>query len=280
WGAAAFWSGSSTRALDVSDRRARYGLSAGTLYAATHVGFLAGTLLLGPIGNAWGPPAAFYVALHATAVGVVVLAFLPRRDFPREAPTLRGIVKMAFSPKGGIVAFLLLTSSLGFGLLLGAFSERVEDTFGLAWGGVIAAAYPAARLFMAFVGATLSDALGRHRVFFGAFALASLCLAASTVSEHAVSLALAALALGALNGAVPPTAMALIGDSADRSRRRLAYGALFVWRDLGVAAAIVFSKMLQVMRGEYDAPFAAFAAIFGVCAVPALLLGRRTDERL
>jgi MFS family permease len=280
WGAAAFWSASSTRILDVTDRRRRYGLSAGTLYAGTHGGFLVGTLLLGALGKAWGAPTVFYAALNATAIGVFVLAWLPRRDIRREAPAWRTLTDMALSPKGASVAFLLLTSSLAFGLLLGAFSEHVEERFGLAWGGMIAGAFSLARLVLGFAGTTLSDTLGRHRVFFAAFALASAGLAASVAWEHVAALVLASFALGALGGIVPATATALIGDSADRARRPLAYGALFVWRDMGVGVAIVLGSILRVVHGGSEGTFLVFAIIFAACAVPALLLGRRAGDRL
>lgn len=286
WGAAAVWSGSSTRMLDVTEDagrprgRRRYGAASGILYGGTHAGFLTGVLLLGALRHRFGGFTLYWVGVNVTAVAVLVLTCLPRRDIPRETPTLGALLRMALSAKGATVGFFLLTSSLGFGLLLAALDEYASGRHSGAVVPFVLAGFPAARLVVSFAGGILSDFFGRHRLFLISFALGAVGLIGCVLYKHPASVALAALFLGALHAAVPVAAMALIGDSAHRSRRPLAYGALFVWRDLGVVIAILASRVLQVHMGGFDAVLLVFGVVFGLCCIPAALLGKRAAEQL
>jgi MFS family permease len=91
--------------------------------------------------------------------------------------------------------------------------------------------------------------------------------------------ALAAGTLGLLNGAVPVVASAMVGESADRARRPLAYGTLFVWRDLGVVVATLWGQVLMQGAGDFGLTFRSFAAVFLVCGLVSLLLQRYAAER-
>jgi len=277
WGGACVWSGSSTRMLDVTDGNRRYGAAGSILYGGTHAGFLVGVLLLGALRNHFGGFTVYFVAVNITAVAVLILTALPRRDIPRETPTLRALIQIGFSARGATVGFFLLTSSLGFGLLLGAMDEYASSRHTAGLVPLVLASFPAARLVMCLVGGILSDFIGRHRVFLGGFALSAAGLIGCVVYEHPASVALAALFMGALHAAIPVVAMALIGDSADSSRRPLAYAALFVWRDLGIVIAILLSRILQVHTGGFEAVLLTFGVLFALCCIPAALLGRRAD---
>lgn len=237
-------------------------------------------LLLGALRHRFGGFTLYWVAVNVTAVAVLVLTCLPRRDIPRETPTLGALVRMALSAKGATVGFFLLTSSLGFGLLLAALDEYASGRHSGAVVPFVLAGFPAARLVVSFAGGILSDFFGRHRLFLISFALGAVGLIGCVLYKHPASVALAALFLGALHAAVPVAAMALIGDSAHRSRRPLAYGALFVWRDLGVVIAILASRVLQVHMGGFDAVLLVFGVVFGLCCIPAALLGKRAAEQL
>ncbi|MGD8239397.1 MAG: MFS transporter [Armatimonadota bacterium] len=280
WGAAAVWSGSSTRMLDVTDTRERYGAASSFLYGGTHAGFLVGVVLLGMLRTRFGGFTVCWVAVNITAVAVLVLTRLPRRDIPRETPSLRALAGMALSAKGATVGFFLLTSSLGFGLLIAALDEYVGGRHSARLVPFVLASFPAARLVVSFAGGILSDRFGRHRVFLAGFGLTAAGLIGCVIYEHPASVALAALFMGGLHAGIPVAAMALIGDSADRGRRPLAYGALFVWRDLGIVVAILASRILQVHTGGFETVLLSFGVLFALCCIPAALLGRRAEERL
>ncbi|MFQ5810571.1 MAG: MFS transporter, partial [Armatimonadota bacterium] len=218
--------------------------------------------------------------VNITAVAVLVLTRLPRRDISREAPSLRALAGMALSAKGATVGFFLLTSSLGFGLLIAALDEYVGSRHSARLVPFVLASFPAARLVISFAGGILSDRFGRHRVFLTGFALTAAGLIGCVIYEHPASVALAALFMGGLHAGIPVAAMALIGDSADRGRRPLAYGALFVWRDLGIVIAILASRILQVHTGGFETVLLSFGVLFALCCIPAALLGRRSEERL
>ncbi|MDH7570812.1 MAG: hypothetical protein QHJ73_14625, partial [Armatimonadota bacterium] len=59
------------------------------------------------------------------------------------------------------------------------------------------------------------------------------------------------------------------GDTIEPRFRHLAFGAIYVWRDLGVAAAILGAQYIVGFLGGYTACFVTFAALFAACAVAA-----------
>lgn len=97
---------------------------------------------------------------------------------------------------------------------------------------------------------------------------------------HPAALALTAMMLGLLNGAVPVVSAALVGSSAEQKRRPLAYGAMFTWRDLGVAVAAVTGSLLGLRMEGVTLTFGVFAVVFATCGIVALLLNRYARERL
>ena len=65
-----------------------------------------------------------------------------------------------------------------------------------------------------------------------------------------ITVGLSSLGLGLLGGLVPVAAMAIIGDSAVRERRHLAFGALFFWRDAKIVLGLVPPPELDESGGE------------------------------
>ena len=93
-------------------------------------------------------------------------------------------------------------------------------------------------------------------------------------------MALAAVAFGLLGAAVPVVASAIVGNSADRERRPLVYGAIFTTRDAGFVIGALAGYALQLGAGSARPLFITFAVIFGVCGVVAVALQRWAEQKL
>lgn len=284
WGAAAMWAGTTMQVLAATDvDRGRYGTNQGSLYAATDGGWLAGTILLGMIHahTAWPPYTLYLVAAAVTVVGNVMTWYAPRTDSaPHSRPTVRDLLVVSSRAKVRIAGFLLCAASVSFGLMLGVFRDWVEHQHGPQYLWIASMFYPGARFLLRFAGGSLTDRKGHSFVLTTSFLVGAAGMALAAHWQTVVAAAIAALTLGLLNGSVPVVASAMVGDSADRQRRPLAYGALFVWRDVGVVAAAIWGQVLMRQGGDFAQTFTSFAAVFAVCGLVALLLKRYADERL
>lgn len=284
WGAAAMWAGTTLQFLAATDAgQRRYGGIQGLLYAVTDAGWLAGTIVLGLIhARPELPPWTLYaVATALTLVGNVLAGLAPRDLHPQAPmPSVGDLLAVARRAKTLVAGFLLVASSLSFGLMLGAFRDYLEQTHGRQALWVTATLYPGMRLLLRFVGGGWSDRAGHAVVLVSSFlaAAAGTLLAASW--QTIAGAALAAGALGLLNGTVPVVASAMVGESADRARRPLVYGAMFAWRDMGVVIATLWGQVLMQGAGDFALTFRSFAAVFVICAVVSLLLQRYATQRL
>jgi len=277
WGAASLWIVSSTQVLDAA-RKSRYGMASGIFYAATHAGFAVGVMVLGRMGERLGKDAVLLSALAAMGIGNAVMLFVPRKRVERETD-IRVIFSMMRTAKVKIVGFFLFASSLGFGFLLGAFTGVAEER-SFTYLANAAVFFPLARFAISFAGGTISDKLGRAKTLILAFVISSLGLSLAGLWSNIVTAGFSAFGLGLQGGLVPVAAMAIIGDSAVRERRHLAFGALFVWRDLGVVFSVFLGQYLRSLLGGFRPCFLTFACIFLFCALLSIILVRREAEAL
>jgi hypothetical protein len=284
WGASAMWAGTTLQFLAATDAGQRkHGAIQGLLYAVTDAGWLAGTILLGMIhARASLPPYALYaVAAGMTVVGNVLAVLAPRDLEPQgPMPTVGDLLRVASRGKALVAGFLLVASSLSFGLMLGAFRDYLEHTHGPQALWVTAMFYPGMRLMLRFAGGRMSDCMGHATVLATSFLSAAAGMFVAAGWQTIAGAALAAGTLGLLNGAVPVVASAMVGESADRARRPLAYGTLFAWRDLGVVVATLWGQALMGGGGDFAFTFRTFAVVFVVCGVLSLLLQKYAEERL
>jgi MFS family permease len=277
WGAASMWIVSSTQVLDAA-RESAYGRASGIFYAATHAGFAVGVVILGRMGDRFGRDAVLLSALAAMVTGNVVMLFVPRKRVQRETD-IRIIFSMIRKAKVKIVGFFLFASALGFGFLLGVFTGVAEEN-NLAYLANTAVFFPIARLIISFSGGIISDKLGRARTLIFAFIISCLGMFFAGIWSNMVTVGFSAFSLGLQGGLVPVAAMAIIGDSAVKERRHLAFSALFVWRDLGVVFSLFLGQYLRVLLGGFRPCFLVFAGIFLVCVVLSVILVRRETEAL
>ncbi len=277
WGAASMWIVSSTQVLDATQESA-YGRASGIFHAAVQAGFGTGVIILGRIGARFGKDAVLPLALIAMLVGNIVMLFVPKKRVQRETD-IRIIFSMMRKAKARIVGFFLFSSSLGFGFLLGAFTGVAAEN-NLAYLANTAVFFPIARLIISFSGGIISDKLGRARTLVFAFFISCLGMFFAGIWSNMVTVGFSAFSLGLQGGLVPVAAMAIIGDSAVKERRHLAFSALFVWRDLGVVFSVFLGQYLRMLLGGPEPCFLVFAGIFLVCAVLSVILVRRETEAL
>lgn len=265
WGAALLWITSSAHVLDAS-RREHYGRAAGLFYAATHVGFVLGLIILGLLLRSHGGRGMLIGAITMTAVGNLICLLVPRREFPRELPSFSGVLKLAIGGAGRIVAVIQFAAATGYGLLLGVFASSIEHTYGMRMVAVITMSFYLVRAGISPFAGVLSDRLGRARVIAGGFAISGAALLLPVALPGAVTLALAAAALGGLTAAMLAGVLAFVGDIAEPSNRQATIAGMYVWRDLAVGVTILLGQYLRLLFGGFQAAFLVFALLFFVCA--------------
>lgn len=279
WGAASFWITSSVQILDAS-HKSRYGAASGLFYMMTHIGFAIGVFTYGRVLEhykamqlAYAHNVRLIVTLIAMIIGSLIIFRLPKKQIKREA-NLRQIFVFMKMPQFTIAGFLQFASAIGFGVLLGLFSDYIKDEYGSAYLSITAIFYPLARALLSFGGGTLSDRLGRGMTLFISFIIGSAGLLIAGLWTSLVTAAIAAFSLGFQGGLVPPISMALIGDDTKSQNRHLAFGAVFFWRDLGVSLALLLGPWLKLMLKSFQSTFMIFSLIFSACAIASVILIR------
>lgn len=281
-GGAMMWTGTSMQTLDITDKAGgRHGTGMGILYSSTHLGWLIGAIGLGLIYDALSVETSqllYAAAAGVTLVGNVLTCFIPATGPAlRETPALSGLLEMMARPRALISGLLQFTSALGYGLVLGVFSKYIEDAYGSAWIGRAIWLYPAVRMVLSFFGGYFADRIGYTPVLVAGFLTSAVGLAVTIAwaSPFAVLITVGTLAL--LSSTVPVVAAAIVGDAAGTSRRPLAYGIVFAWRDLGVGVAAIGANLLG-LRLDFDAVFTVFICIFGGCSLLSVYLGKFAKE--
>ena len=192
---------------------------------------------------------------------------------------------MAVSGKGALVGILLLCSSLGYGILLGPVQISVRDLLPAVWLGIVPFAFYATKSVLSYAGGRLSDRIGRETVIMGGFLLAAAGLALGASWTSTVGLLFCSFAMALQNALAPTSATAVLADATSSERRHLALGAMFAWRDLGVAVGLLGSMGLQALapanpRGTAMVTFYSFAGVFAICAALSGILARRVEEKI
>jgi MFS family permease len=285
WGGAALWAGSSLQILAATDRgKAQYGSTVGVLYTATHLGFSVGVVVLGWVYPLLPKDSLFVlyvVAAGVSLLGNVVLLTTPRLDHVEpEQPSVAALLGIMGKAKALISGFLQFASALSFGLMLGSFGDVIKVSYGKGWIWLLAAPYPLARLLWGWASGVISDRLGRAWSLAGSFLFVAVSLAGCGTWSSPATIGVASAALGLLSSTVPVIASAIVGDSAERQRRPLAYGSLFVYHGAGVAIAALAGASLRSHFPTFQPVFLIFAGIFAVCGVVSVALQRWAEQRL
>ncbi len=284
WGAAAMWGGTTMQILALTEGiRSRHGLGIGLLHAGSHAGWFSGVIVLGLVfAHASARPG----LLYATAAGITLIALLPALALPRSAevtiapPHREMLWEIISRPNALIAMFLLGSSALASGLMLGAFADYVRLEYGVGYIWLTAMFFPGVRIVLAFLSGVLSDLGGRAPVLSVSFLLAAAGCATAVVWHSPAALALTAALLGLLNGAVPVVSASLVGDSAERKRRPLVYGTIFTAADFGGVVGLILSRVVGGAAANLETSFIIFAVLFTVCAGISALLQHYAQQRL
>lgn len=285
WGGAANWGTSSVMVLDAT-KDERYGSNAGQVQGATRLGFALGVVALSVVFNrgiAGGDPLGgrlvWLWAAVFTALGVAVLTLLPRREVDIDPPSWSEQWAMMRSTKGAIGSLFLFLGGSGFGVMLGILADVLAE-FGGGSKLSIAALFSLAGGLAVYIGGPLSDRFGRPKALLVTFAVAAVgLLLAGAFPASLLAMMACAVLLGMQGGLVPTLTLAMIGDAATSQRRQNAYGALFFWRDMGVAASLLVAQWLR-QQVSVQVSLLVMAGLSVVCAMLSVVLGRRAEERL
>jgi len=282
WGAASAWITSSTQILDVTETH-RYGKASGTFYSATFIGQGLGVLVLHYLGAAdgWSGRSIAWALQYATwitVLGAVIALWVSEPKLAVEIPPLRELLAMPWAPKARILGLYSVASSLGFGVLLGSLSSHINAHYGAGAVAPIVMSFYVGRLLFSYVAGALADRLGAVNVLVGTFVISAAGFLAPAFAKGPLSLALSALVMGLMQGNVPVASMRIVGDSARKGRRHLAFGAIYVWRDLGVVAGLLGGEAFSKAVGDFGTSLVVFAALFLLCAALSPSLARRAQE--
>jgi len=276
WGACSMWVSAPTQVF-LATKRSKYGLATGLLYGLTLSGYAVGVLLLGEVQRQRGDQGVLSAAVHFTALGVVLLFFLPRRRSSFAPLKLGRFWQMATSRNFLVAGFFLFTAAISYGILLGVYAGFIDKSMGAGSVGRIAVFFYLARVGSSFLGGPVSDRLGRGAVLRAGFLLAAFGLIATVLVAGRFSkgvaiqgmpytaLILSTLFLGLQMGVVPVATTAFVGDALAEEERHLGIGAIFFWRDLAMVLTLLGAETLVAHFG-FRVAILLFAAIFIGCA--------------
>lgn len=266
WGAAAIWIAGPTNLLAATDAT-HYGRASGIFYACVHGGQMLGVYLLAYVNNHWGWDAWLWTAFALYAIGECIILWLPRTEQKIAPPALGAVVGMYRHSRILLLAFVLIVSSVGFGITLSAMTTYVEQTFRLGIVAYVASGFYIGRLLCSLGGGWMCDRWGREPVLVAGFVAAAVGMLAATLVVNEVVLFLASFALGGIIGLVPVAVTAMVGDTVPAEQRHLAFGSIYLWGNFGIGAVIVFGQYIAILTGNFRWCFALFTVLYTVCAV-------------
>ena len=197
---------------------------------------------------------------------------LPRRKAIAAALSTASVRMIVLSRRMVVLGILLLASATAYGLILSAFRDSIEHTFGAGALGTMLACYFGVRLIVSIAGGHLSDVFARRAVMATAFVAGSAALFVAGAYEAGWTFVVAACCLGLVSGVVPVSATACAGEWFPPQKRSLALGAAFVWRDAGMVSSLVAGRLLADAWGDFSGPIFVFAAAFAVCGIVSFAL--------
>ena len=273
WGAACLWVGGLPIVLNAA-KEGKYGSSMSVLYSAVYLGQGAGVCFLGWVAHRYGDAKLFLAAAVISLLANAVILFLPSQGRLEKVdrPSIFEGLRALASGRGAIISFILLSTTFGFGIILGNLSGAVAAK-GFGRIALITVGFHIARLICSMLAGPLSDRFGRAPLLFGAFALSSAMLIATGIWEHDLIRALAALSLGIQMGVGSVIVTALIGDFVPPNKRHVVLGSLFMWHGIGAALSIIMGQTLRKWLEGYQPTFIIFGCMMGVCAILSIVLG-------
>lgn len=273
-GAAMLWTSASAYLLNMAPG-GRYGYATGVQALFLQTGIIIGIIVLArliPDTTAYGRGLAFCVA--ACGIGAILAFGLVASGARPARVTVWDGWRILRDRRYLPLAFYLLATGTGYGIILNTFNRFGQAEFGPAAFRSTIILFYVAGVLGPLVAGILSD-LGRRGWFitagFGAGIAACLVV---LVSKQAVALAVASFLLGLMFQIVPGMVTARIGDLTPQPFRPAAVAVIFLWRDIGIAAAILAGGVFAPDAAGLDRAMTVYLPLFAVGAVVAFWMTR------
>ena len=213
------------------------------------------------------------------AVSVAIAAFLPARRARAEGLSFAAVRSMLVDRRVVIIGVLLFVSGASYGLLLGAFRDKIDARFGSLAVGQVVGVFFVTRLVISIAGGHFSDLFARRIVVALAFFLGGAGLAAAAGLDNLLSLYVASVCLGLVGAVVPVSATAYSADWFPAEKRTLAMGSAFLWNDAATAISLLAGQYIVQASGGFGASMLVFGVLFLAATALSLLIPetRRAD---
>jgi hypothetical protein len=244
----------------------RRALWTGILYGFVFAAMWLGTIVAGRRVQAGDRMGALALLAAPGVIAVILAAWLPARRARAEAPSISAAWRMISDRRVLVIGVMLFASAMTYGLLLGAFRNRIDDRYGPGTVATVLGYFFAARLALSVAGGYVSDFVTRRGVVAAVFAAGGLGLIAAAVHGGVSTLSFGAAALGLVGGTIPVSATTLAADWFPAEKRSLALGAAFFWNDAGTAVGLLAGLAITSATTDFAMPMLLFGALFVLLA--------------
>lgn len=278
-GAAVMWTSSSAYLLNTAPG-GRYGYAAGVQAFFLQTGIIIGILVLARVvGKDTGFGAGLTFCTCACTVGALLTFSLVKVGASPARVTIMDGWRILSDRRYLPFAFYLLATGTGYGIILNTFNRFGKAQFGdEAFRFTIILFYVAGALGPLVAG-VLSDRGRRGWYVAGGFAAGIAACLIILVSKQAAVLAVASFLLGLMFQVVPSMVTARIGDLTPQPLRPAAVAVIFLWRDIGVASAILAGALFTPDGKGLDLAMKSYLPLFIFGGLIAVILTLREIQR-
>ncbi len=278
-GAAVMWTSSSAYLLNTAPG-GRYGYAAGVQAFFLQGGIIIGILVLARLIR---PDTGFRTGLAfctcACGIGALLAFTLVTSGASPARVTIMDGWRILSDRRYLPFAFYLLATGTGYGIILNTFNRFGRAQFGdEAFRFTIILFYVAGALGPLVAG-VLSDRGRRGWYVAGGFAAGIAACLIILVSKQAPVLAVASFLLGLMFQVVPSMVTARIGDLTPQPLRPAAVAVIFLWRDIGVASAILAGALFTPDAKGLDLAMKSYLPLFVLGGLTAAILTWREIQR-
>ena len=226
-------------------------------------------------GLAIGP----YAAAFVTCIGAIACAFFtPRTGIVRRRrmswPDIRAQLSVSSVQ---LLVVLMFASSFSFGFMFGTFATYGTTVFGAAMMSFVAFGFYFARLPASIVAGWAADRVGTIPTLALTFGLATVAIATAAVHFEFLTLVVATVALGVIQGALPVVGMASITKGTRADSRPTAFAPIMGAAEFGVGLTLAVGLLLP--NGNVNpGPFLGLIAVVYLMCLLLLLVWKPTTD--
>ena len=213
-----------------------------------------------------------------TPVAAVVAAALWRGGAPQDRPSLHAYGRLLLDRDLLLAGIMLFAAAITYPVLLSSFGDMVDERSSLAAVGPVVVWFHIAKAVLSYAGGWANDRWGVRWTLAIGFLGGAVGLILATAFTRVAGMGAAAFCLGIPSGMVPVVATAMVGDKVKGSRRMMALGSLFVWRDGGIVVGLVAAELLRRSL-QLEGSYLALAVVLVGFAVASWRLGDGARQR-